>query len=159
MLSSTITGLLTMHYEAVLSANLLLVAFIPMLTDTGGNCGSQSATLIIRGMALDEIHIRDFFIVVWKEIRVSCLVGVMLATINFVRIYFQYEHDWRMAAVVALTLIAVVAMSKLLGCMLPMLAARIKIDPAMMAAPLITTIVDAGALVVYFNIAIKLLPM
>jgi magnesium transporter len=157
MLSSTITGLLTMYYEHAFLAFPLLVAFIPMLTDTGGNCGSQSSTLIIRGMAVDEIHIRDFFTVIWKEIRVSCLVGAILALINFVRIYFQYGHDWRMAAVVALTLIAVVVMSKLLGCMLPMLAARVKIDPAMMAAPLITTIVDAGALVVYFNVAIKLL--
>lgn len=156
MLSATVTGMMTMKYEAAFSTLPLLVAFIPMLTDTGGNCGSQSATLIIRGMAVEEIHMKDFFRVLWKEIRVAGLVGIVLALVNGARILLQY-HNAGMAVVIGLTLLAVVMMSKVLGCILPMAAKKLKLDPAMMAAPLITTIVDTCSLLIYFNIAIHLL--
>lgn len=158
MFSATITGLMTMRYEAAFSAIPLLVAFIPMLTDTGGNCGSQTSTLVIRGMAIDEIRIRDFFRVLWKETRVSILVGFVLGVANGARIMIQY-NDPKLALVIGLTIVIVVMMSKLLGCILPMFAAKFKLDPAMMAAPLITTIVDTCALLVYFNIAIKILKL
>lgn len=158
MFSSTVTGILTMKYEAAFAAVPLLVAFIPMLTDTGGNCGSQSSTLVIRGMAIDEIRIKDFFRVLLKEISVGFIVGVILAIANGARIFIQY-NNLRMALVVSLTIIVVVLMSKMLGCILPMFAAKIKLDPAMMAAPLITTIVDICAVLVYFSIAVKILQL
>lgn len=156
MFSSALTGVMTMKYEAAFLAVPLLVSFIPMLTDTGGNCGSQSSTLVIRGMAIDEIKKKDFLKVLWKEFRVGAFVGIMLAIANGVRIIITYK-DVKIAAAVGLTIIVVVLMSKLLGCILPMLAVRLRIDPAMMAAPLITTVVDICALLVYFNIAIKIL--
>lgn len=156
MLSATVTGMMTMKYEAAFSAIPLLVAFIPMLTDTGGNCGSQSATLVIRGMAIDEIHMKDFFRVLFKEIRVAAIVGTVLALVNGARIIIQY-HDPKMALVIGLTIMIVVMMSKMLGCILPMAAKKLKLDPAMMAAPLITTIVDTCSLLIYFNIAIHIM--
>lgn len=156
MLSATVTGMMTMKYEAAFSAIPLLVAFIPMLTDTGGNCGSQSATLVIRGMAIDEIHMKDFFRVLFKEIRVAAIVGTVLALVNGARIIIQY-HDPKMALVIGLTIMIVVMMSKILGCILPMAAKKLKLDPAMMAAPLITTIVDTCSLLIYFNIAIHIM--
>ncbi len=156
MLSATITGMLITRYEDAFAAIPLLVAFIPMLMDTGGNCGSQSSTLIIRGMAIDEIHPRDFFRVLWKELRVSLIVGITLGTVNAIRIVIQY-HDTMMALVIGLTLVATVCLSKMLGCMLPMIARRLKLDPALMAAPLITTIVDTCSIVIYFTIAVNIM--
>lgn len=156
MLSATVTGMLITKYENAFAAIPLLVAFIPMLMNTGGNCGSQSSTLIIRGMALDEIHLRDFLRVLWKEFRVSLIVGITLATVNAVRIVLQYD-DIMMALVIGLTLVATVCLSKMLGCILPMLAKRLKLDPTLMAAPLITTIVDTCSLVIYFAIAVRIM--
>lgn len=156
MLSATITGMLITKYEAAFSAIPLLVAFIPMLMDTGGNCGSQSSTLVIRGMAIDEIHTKDFLRVLWKEIRVAAIVGVTLGFVNGLRIMLQY-HDPMMAIVVGLTLVATVCLSKVLGCVLPMVARFFKLDPALMAAPLITTIVDTCSIIIYFTIAVKVM--
>lgn len=154
MLSSTVTGILITKYENAFQAIPLLVAFIPMIMGTGGNSGSQSATLIIRGLAIDEIRTKDFLRVVYKEARVALLVGIALAFANGIRIIIQY-HEIGLAIVVGLTLIATVLMSKILGCMLPMLAKRLKLDPALMAAPLITTIVDTCSILVYFTIATR----
>lgn len=156
MLSATVTGLLITRYEDAFATIPLLVAFIPMLMDTGGNCGSQSSTLIIRGMAIDEIHPRDFFRVLWKEFRVSLIVGITLGAVNAIRIILQY-HDPMMALVIGLTLVATVCLSKMLGCMLPMVAKRLKLDPALMAAPLITTIVDTCSIIIYFTIAVNVM--
>lgn len=157
MISGMITGGILGHYEAAFAALPLLVTFIPMLTDTGGNAGSQSSTLIIRGMAVGDIELSDFFKVFWKELRVSMLVGVSLSAVNFVRLLITYPGNIVMALTVSLTLIVTVMLAKTVGGLLPMVAKICHADPAIMAAPLITTIVDAISLVVYFNIAEALL--
>ncbi len=153
MVSSMITGGIIESYEASFTQLPILVAFIPMLMDTGGNAGSQTSTMLIRGMALNEISIKDIVIVIWKEIRIALLVGTALSAVNFIRIYFFYEKNMTLALTVSLTLAATVFMAKLVGAILPLLAKTLKLDPAIMAAPLITTLVDAGSLVVYFRIA------
>ena len=127
-----------------------------MIMDTGGNCGSQSSTLIIRGMAMDEIKLKDFFKALWKEIRVALIVGVALAAVNGIRIMLQY-HDIKLSLVLGLTLIGTVCMAKMLGCILPMLAKKLKMDPAIMASPLITTIVDTCSILIYFKIAVTIM--
>ena len=135
----------------------LLVTFIPMLTDTGGNSGSQSSTLVIRGIALKEITVSDFGRVLAKELGVGALVGLALGAANFVRLILTYPGNYMLALVVSLALFATVMIGKTAGSMLPLLAKLVKVDPAIMAAPLITTIVDASALVIYFKIVEVLL--
>lgn len=156
MLSATVTGAILNYYEAAFAAVPILVSFIPMIMGTGGNCGSQSSTLIIRGMAMDEIRPKDFFRAVWKEIRVALLVGTALAICNGIRVGIQY-HDLQLAIVLGLTLVGTVCLSKTLGCALPMLAKKLKLDPAIMAAPLITTIVDSCSILIYFTIAVSIM--
>lgn len=156
MLSAMVTGALLEHYEAAISALPLLVSFIPMLMDTGGNGGSQAATMIIRGLALDEIKLSDLFTVWWKEARVALLCGSALAAVNFVRIWVQYR-DVGIAAVVALTLICTIFIAKSLGCLMPMAAKKLKLDPALMASPLITTITDACSILVFFTFSLTFL--
>lgn len=154
MLSASITGSIITKYEHAFSTIPLLVSFIPMLMDTGGNCGSQSSTLIIRGLALDEIKMTDLFKVVFKEFRISVIVSIVLALVNGIRIFIVY-NDIKMAIVVGLSLAGTVILSKLIGCTLPIFAKKVKMDPAIMAAPLITTIVDAFSIFLYFNIAMR----
>ena len=132
---------------------VILAAFIPMLMDTGGNAGSQSSTMVIRGLALGEIKTRDVFRVVAKEFMVSVIVGLSLAGLNFLRLVVIEQVSTTISLVVSLTLVVTVIMAKIVGGLLPLLAKMVKIDPAIMASPLITTIVDAMALVVYFYIA------
>ena len=156
MLSAAITGAILTYYESAFAAVPVLVSFIPMIMGTGGNCGSQSSTLIIRGMAMDEIKLKDFAKTVWKEIRVALLVGSALAICNGLRIVIQYQ-DIKLAIVLGLTLIGTVCLSKTLGCVLPMVAKRFKLDPAIMAAPLITTIVDSCSILIYFTIAVTIM--
>lgn len=158
MLSAAITGGILTHYEEAFAAVPILVSFIPMIMGTGGNCGSQSSTLIIRGMAMDEIKLKDFFKAVWKEIRVALLVGVALSIVNGIRIVVQYQ-DLKLAIVLGLTLIGTVCLAKILGCVLPMLAKKLKLDPAIMAAPLITTIVDTCSILIYFKIAVAIMQL
>ena len=152
MFSATITGAIITKYENAFTAIPLLVSFIPMLMDTGGNCGSQSSTLIIRGLAVDELHFSDFFTILWKEFRVAIVVGVVLALANGVRIFWVYKN-LPMAVVVAASLVVTIVIAKLVGCILPILAKRLHMDPAIMASPLITTIVDTCSIVIYFQIA------
>lgn len=152
MFTSIITGTIITRYENAFAAIPLLVSFIPMLMDTGGNCGSQSATLIIRGIALDEIRFTDLFKVMFKEFRISLIVGAFLAVANGVRIFIQY-HNPGLAVVIACSLMGTVIMAKLVGCILPLLAKKINLDPAIMASPLITTLVDTFSILIYFNIA------
>lgn len=152
MLTATITGMIISRYEEAFAQLPLLVAFIPMLMDTGGNCGSQSSTLVIRGIALDEIHFRDIFKVMFKEFRISLLVGSILALANGLRIYLMYRQI-EMAVVISLSLVVTVILAKLIGCILPLLAKQIHLDPAIMASPLITTMVDTCSIIVYFSIA------
>ena len=159
MISGMITGGILGQYEAAFAAMPLLVTFIPMLTDTGGNAGSQSSTLVIRGMAVGEIQLKDFAKVFWKELRVSMLVGVVLSAVNFVRLIITYPGNQMVALTVALALFVTVLLAKTVGGVLPMAAKLCHADPAIMAAPLITTIVDAISLIVYFNIATALLPL
>ena len=157
MISGMITGGILGRYEAAFSVMPLLVTFIPMLTDTGGNAGSQSSTMIIRGMAVGEIEMGDFLRVLWKELRVSILVGVILSAVNFVRLQIQYPGNTMVSFTVAGAMLVTVVMAKTIGSMLPILAKRLHVDPTIMAAPLITTIVDAVSLVVYFTLAQRLL--
>ena len=152
MFTSIITGTIITKYENAFAAIPLLVSFIPMLMDTGGNCGSQSSTLIIRGIALSQIRFQDIFRVVFKEFRISLIVGSVLAFTNGVRIMIQYD-DPALALVIALSLIGTVVAAKLVGCMLPLLASKAHLDPAIMASPLITTLVDIFSILIYFNIA------
>ena len=159
MISGMITGGILGQYEAAFAAMPLLVTFIPMLTDTGGNAGSQSSTLVIRGMAVGEIQLKDFAKVFWKELWVSMLVGVVLSAVNFVRLIITYPGNQMVALTVALALFVTVLLAKTVGGVLPMVAKLCHADPAIMAAPLITTIVDAISLVVYFRIACALLPI
>ena len=156
MLSATLTQTIIAHYEAAFTAVPLLVSFIPMLTDTGGNCGSQSSTLIIRGLAMDEIHFGDIFRVVFKEFRVAILVGAALAIVNGVYMVIRYR-DPMLALLVSISLVATILIAKMIGCVLPLFAKKLHMDPAIMAAPLITTIVDVCSIMVYFQVATHLL--
>ena len=162
MLSSAFTGAIIENYEAAIAGVPILVAFIPMIMGTGGNCGSQSSTLIIRGLALDEIKFSDFFKAVWKELRVAIVVGIVLAVVNSVRMLIQYGAEYgaqvvQMSVVVGVTLIATAIIAKLMGCILPMIAKKLKLDPAIMAAPLITTVVDMCSIFVFFKIAVAVM--
>ena len=152
MLSATVTGEILGHYEDAMAVMPVLITFIPMLMGTGGNCGSQSSTLVIRGLAVGEIEFKDIFRVLFKEIRVAVVVGLMLAVVNGLRIYIMYDQNVMLAGALGLTMIAVVSMAKCIGCVLPLLAKKLGLDPAIMAAPLITTILDTCTILVYFNI-------
>lgn len=156
MLSATISGALITRYEASLSSIPILIAFIPMLMGIGGNCGSQSSTLIIRGMAMDEIEPSDVGRVVFKELRVALMVGVCLALVNGVRICIQYASKpdkFVLALAIGLSIICTCMLAKLIGCMLPIVAKKLHLDPAIMAAPLLSTVLDTCSLFIFFNIA------
>ncbi len=163
MVSATFTGQIITGFESALAGSMALTAFIPMLMDTGGNAGSQASVTIIRGLALDEIKMGDIFRVMWKEMRVSVLCGIVLAAANFGKIMlvdnliFHNDVSVAVAVVVCVTLVVTVFCSKLVGCTLPILAKRIGFDPAVMASPFITTIVDAISLIVFFEVAQLLL--
>lgn len=157
MIPAMITGALMEYYEAAFVSIPILVTFIPQITGTGGNCGSQSSTMIIRGLALDEITPKDILKVWWKELRVALICGAALSLVNFIRIIVQY-HDLQVAVVVSVTLILTVCIAKSMGCVLPILAKLAHVDPAIMASPLITTITDAFSILVYFNFALWYLP-
>ena len=152
MLSATVTGAIISRYENAFAAVPILVSFIPMLMDTGGNCGSQSSTLIIRGLALDEIRFRDIFKVIFKEFRIALIVSIGLSIANGLRIYLMYK-DLKLAVLIAVSIVTTVIIAKIIGCTLPLFAKKIHLDPAIMAAPLITTIVDTCSIVIYFSIA------
>ncbi|MDR0785545.1 MAG: magnesium transporter [Treponema sp.] len=153
MLSATITGGVISNFENSIALLPILVTFIPMLMDTGGNAGAQSSTLIIRGMALGEIRFRDIFKIIWREIRIGTLCGLGLGIINFIRIYLMNGRDLLLSFTVTTSLFFTILISKCVGCILPLFAKKVKIDPAVMAAPLVTTIVDGTSLIVYFSIA------
>lgn len=161
MLSATFTGMITTHYEATFATLPLLVSFMPMLMDTPGNCGNQVATLMVRGLALGEVTTADFLKVIGKELRVSGLIGLILGTVNGLRIYImyglmapgQYPQVMTYALVVSISLVASIIVAKLVGGTLPLLAKKVGADPAIMATPFITTIVDACSLTIYFQIA------
>ena len=153
MLSATFTGRIIRRYEDLLASMVILTSFIPMLMDTGGNSGSQSSTLIIRSLALGEVHVSDFFKIIKKELQVSIIVGVVLAVANFLRLHYLEGVSVPIALTVTITLVAVVIVAKVTGGVLPLIAKVLKLDPAIMAGPLITTVVDAAALMLYFKLA------
>lgn len=159
MFSSMITGGILLKYENAFAAIPLLVTFIPMLMDTGGNSGSQSSTMIIRGMAIGEVAPSDILKIVWKELRVGLIVGTALGLVNYVRLIIQYPGNELICLTVVLSIFFTVVIAKTIGCSLPILAKVIHLDPAIMAAPMITTIVDACSLMIYFSLACKFLDL
>lgn len=166
MLSATITGAILQYYENAFVAIPILVAFVPMLMGTGGNCSSQSSTTIIRGLALEELKTRDFWRVLFKECKVALMSGLTLAVVNALRIFIMYRNNTdvlgqislsKLTLISGLSLVGTVLLAKAMGCILPMLAKKVKIDPALMAAPLLSTILDACSVLIFFNIATRLL--
>lgn len=154
MVSATLTGSILQRFEDYIAAIPALLIFIPMLMDTGGNAGSQSATLVIRGLAVGEIEPKDAFKVLWKELQVSILVGLALSLVNFGRVRLLHpDQDPKIALTVSISVMFTVMLAKLVGGLLPIGAKKVKLDPAIMASPLITTIVDATSLLVYFAVA------
>lgn len=157
MVGATLTAGIINRYENILSSMVVLMAFVPMLMDTGGNSGSQSSTLIIRGMATGDVTLKDKWKVLWKEFRVSILVGISLGIVNFFKNIFLDGVGKDVAITVSITLFATVVMAKMAGSMLPLIAKKLNLDPAIMAGPLITTLVDSLSLIVYFSIASMML--
>ena len=157
MISATFTGAIITRYEAALASYVILTAYIPMLMDTGGNAGSQASVSIIRSLSLGEIDFADVLVAMWKEIRVAVLCGCTLAVTNFVKLMVLDRLTVTLALIICCTLILVVIFAKMMGCFLPLLAAKLGFDPAVMASPLITTIVDAVSLTIYFTIATNVL--
>lgn len=157
MISATFTGSIIKKFDDVLQSVVILAAFIPMLMDTGGNAGSQSSTLVIRGLALGDIEIKDYLKVMFKEFRVSLIVATVLASVNFLRIYLLERTELAISITVCLSLFCTVIIAKVVGSLLPIVAKKLKFDPAIMASPLITTIVDTFALMIYFTLAKVLL--
>lgn len=158
MLSATLTGAVVNHYQEAFAAVPVLVSFLSMLSGTGGNCGSQTSTLVIRGMALGEINMRDFFKVIFKEFRIAIVCGIILSIVNAGRIILVYHNDtsvncYKLAFTVSGAILLTVILSKLIAAMLPMAAKKLKLDPAIMAAPLITTIVDTCSTLMFFVLA------
>lgn len=153
MISATVTGRIIQGFEEVIQSVVILASFIPMLMDTGGNAGSQSSTLIIRGLALGEITTHDYLKVMFKELRVGIVVAIVLSVVNFLRIYFIEHVEFMVGITVCASLFFTVILAKVVGSILPIIAKKLKFDPAIMASPLITTIVDAFALIVYFMLA------
>lgn len=152
MLSATVTQMIMNSYEAALALMPQIAGFVPMLTGTGGNCGSQSSTLVIRGLAVGEIEFRDLFKVIWKEVRVAVCISLILATVNGLRIMLMGQGDVLMAFTIGVTMACTVVIAKVVGCTLPLAAKKIGLDPAIMATPLISTLVDISTISVYFAI-------
>lgn len=157
MISATFTGKIIQHFEESLAACVILTSFIPMLMDTGGNAGGQSSATIIRALSLNDIEFKDIFKVIFKEIKVSLVISITLALANYLKLILIDGVTSDIAIVVCLTLILTVCIAKIVGCSLPILAKKIGFDPAVMASPFITTIVDAISLMIYFTIASQIL--
>ena len=157
MVSATFTSLIITRFESVLDVSIVLSAAIPMLMDTGGNCGGQASVTIIRALSLEDVEFRDLFKVIWKELRVGVLCGISLAIVNFIKMLILHQGTVLIIMVVSLALFCAVVVAKFIGCVLPMLASKVGFDPAVMSSPFITTIVDALSLLLYVNLAIAIL--
>ena len=157
MVSATFTSLIITKFESVLDASIVLSAAIPMLMDTGGNCGGQASVTIIRALSLDDVEFKDIFRVIWKELRVGVLCGISLAIVNFAKMLILHQGTVLIVAVISLALFCAVIVAKFIGCVLPILANKVGFDPAVMSSPFITTIVDALTLLLYVNLAILIL--
>lgn len=159
MLSATFTGKIIQNYEQALTSYVILTSFIPMLMDTAGNTGGQASVTIIRSLSLGDIEFKDIFKVIWKEFRVAILCGISLAIVTIVKLMLIDKVTFQVAMVVSSTLFVTIIISKIVGCSLPILVKKIHLDPAVMASPIITTIIDALSLVIYFQIATHLLSL
>lgn len=157
MISATFSGIIMQNYNSVLSAQVILASFVPMLMDTSGNAGSQTSVSVIRSLVLGEVECRDILRVLWKEFRIGLMVGAGMGVLNFVRIAVMYR-DLSLALTVGITLFFAVIAANLVGGALPIAATKCKLDPALMASPMITTIVDAMSLTVFFNVALHIIP-
>lgn len=157
MISATFTGKIIQGYQDALAAYAVLTMYIPMFMDTGGNAGGQASVTVIRSISLGEVEFSDLLRVVWKEIRVAVLCGVTLAVVNFAKLLVFDHAGTQVAMIVCLTMVVTVIVAKIVGCTLPMLAKKVGFDPAVMASPFITTIVDAVSLMIYFQIATRML--
>jgi magnesium transporter len=157
MIAATVTGRIITKFESLLSTMVVLTAFIPMLMNTAGNSGNQASTLIVRGLATDEVALKDAWKVLWKEFRISIIAGVFLATVNFAKNMLFDRLGLLISLTISLTVVVTVMLSKMIGGILPLIARKLKLDPAIMAGPLITTLVDALTLMAYFAIASALL--
>ncbi len=153
MLASVLSGAIISRFESVLAVNILLSASIPMLMNTGGNCGQQASTLMVRGIALGEVQFTDIMKAIWTELRVGILVGFALSMVTFVRLLMLNQASVLIALTISFSLYATVVIAKSIGCALPLVAQRLNIDPALAASPLITTLVDAASLLIFFGIA------
>ena len=152
MLSATVTQMIMNSYESALAVMPQLAGFVPMLTGTGGNCGSQSSTLVIRGLAVEEIEFKDLFKVIWKEVRIAVCISIILAVVNGIRIVLMGQGDGLMSLTIGMTMACTVIIAKVVGCTLPLIAKKVGLDPAIMATPLISTLVDISTISVYFAI-------
>ena len=166
MISATFTGIIITHFEDALAAQVALVGFIPMLMDTAGNSGSQTSVTVIRGLSLGDLEFGDLLSIIWKEIRVAVLCGICLAAACYAKIMLidrllmqNVDITNTVALVVCLTLALTVLIAKVIGAILPMVGKQLGFDPAVMASPFITTIVDALSLLVYFRVALLFLPL
>lgn len=157
MISATFTSKIIQHYENALSKFVILTSFIPMFMDTAGNAGGQSSVTIIRGLSLNEISFRDIFKIMFKEFKVAILVGISLAIANGIKLLFIDGIPFKITTVVCITLLCTIIIAKIIGCTLPLIAKKLKFDPAVMASPFITTIVDAVSLIVFFQVASTIL--
>ncbi len=157
MVSATFTSLIITKFESVLDASIVLSAAIPMLMDTGGNCGGQASVTIIRALSLDDVEFKDIFRVIWKELRVGVLCGISLAIVNFAKMLILHQGTVLIVGVISLALFCAVVVAKFIGCVLPILANKVGFDPAVMSSPFITTIVHALTLLLYVNLAILIL--
>jgi magnesium transporter len=159
MLSATFTGSIITHFDGLLASYVLLTAFMPMLMNSGGNAGGQTSVTVIRALSLDEVHLRDIFRVWYKELRVALLSGLTLGAVNFIKTMLIdfgcvfSSTNLLTAAIVSLTLVLIIPVANLIGASLPLLAKRLGFDPAVMASPFITTIVDAVSLLIFFSLA------
>ena len=157
MISATFTSKIIQHYENALSKFVILTSFIPMFMDTAGNAGGQASVTIIRGLSLNEISFSDIFKIIFKEFKVAILVGISLAIANGIKLLFIDGIPFKITAVVCITLLCTIIIAKIIGCTLPLIAKKLKFDPAVMASPFITTIVDAVSLIVFFQVASTIL--
>jgi len=157
MVSATFTGIVITSFESALATLPMLIAYIPMMMDTGGNSGSQASVTVIRALSLNELEFKDIFRVMWKEFRVAILCGATLTAANFVKLMTLDRIPVPVALTVCLTMLCTIIIAKLVGCTLPMLAKKARLDPAVMASPFITTIVDVLSLLIYFQFATMIL--
>jgi len=157
MISATFTSKIIQHYENALSKFVILTSFIPMFMDTAGNAGGQASVTIIRGLSLNEISFNDIFKIIFKEFKVAILVGISLAIANGIKLIYIDGISFKITAVVCITLLCTIVIAKIIGCTLPLIAKKLKFDPAVMASPFITTIVDAVSLIVFFQVASTIL--